>query len=75
MWTGHFQWCPATGERAVGRNWNTESSTGMPGTVSYCECNRAPTQAAQRGSGVFFSRDIQNPPEHFPVQPAVGNML
>ena len=30
-------------------------------------------QSAQGGCGVFFSGDIQDPPGHGPVQPAVGD--
>ena len=30
-------------------------------------------QAAQRGCGASFSGDIQDPPGHSPVQPAVGD--
>ena len=30
-------------------------------------------EAAQRGCGVSFSGDIQTPPGHGPVQPAVGD--
>jgi len=29
--------------------------------------------AAQRGCGVSFPRDIQNPPGYFPAQAAVGS--
>ena len=35
--------------------------------------NGALEQAAQGGCGVSFSGDIQDPPGHSPVQPAVGD--
>ena len=37
------------------------------------EGDGALAQAAQGGCGVFFSGDIQDPPGHGPVQPAVGD--
>jgi len=36
---------------------------------------RALAQAAQKGCGVSFSGDIQNPPGHLPMQPIVGKLL
>uniref|UniRef100_A0A8C3KH44 Syntrophin alpha 1 n=2 Tax=Calidris pygmaea TaxID=425635 RepID=A0A8C3KH44_9CHAR len=37
-----------------------------------CEGGRALEEAAQRGGGVSFSGDIQTPPGHVPVGPALG---
>ena len=41
--------------------------------LHHCEGDWALAQAAQRGCGVSFSGDIQNPPGHNPVQPALGD--
>lgn len=40
----------------------------------YCEDDKAVEQVAQRGCGVFFSGDIQNPPGCHPVQCALGDL-
>jgi len=41
----------------------------------YCEDDRALEQAAQRGCGVSFYGDIQDPDGYFPAYPAGGNLL
>ena len=43
------------------------------GALLYCEGGRALAQVAQRGCGVSFSGDIQNPPGCRPVQRALGD--
>jgi len=43
--------------------------------IFYWEGDGVPEQAAQRGYGVSFSGDVQNPSGSFPVQPAIGNLL
>jgi len=37
--------------------------------------DRALEEAVQRGCAFSFSRDIQDLPRGFPMQPAVGNLL
>jgi len=41
----------------------------------YFESDRALEQAAQRGCGVSFCGDVQDPSGHLPVRPTVGSLL
>jgi len=43
--------------------------------ILYFKSDRVLEQAAQRGCSISFSRDTQNLPECFPVQPTLGNLL
>ena len=41
--------------------------------ILYFEDDRALAQAAQRGCGISYSGNVENPPGGVPVQPAVGD--
>ena len=73
MGLNYFQWCPVTGQGAMGTNWGTGSSVWTSGRTSSLWGWRSTEQAAQRGCGVSFSGDIQDPPGQGPLQPTVGD--
>ena len=75
MGPGSFQRCPATGQGAVSTNWNVEVPYEREEKLLHCDGDRALGQAAQRGCGVSFYGDIQNPPGCFPVRPASEQMI
>ena len=56
---------------ATGTIWNTGSSI-RTGENFFTVRATALAQVAQRGGGVSFSGDAQNPPGSFPVQPALA---
>ena len=66
-----FQWCPVTGQGAMGTNWSTGSSVWTWGRISSLWGWRSTGQAAQGGCGVSFSGDIEDPPGQGPLRPTV----
>ena len=69
MEPGSFQWCPVTGQEAMGTHRHTGDSLW---TLFYCEHHWALAQVAQRGCGVSLLGDIQKPSGHGPGQLALG---
>ena len=59
--------------------WEQTGTQGVPyehgEKLVYFGGGRILAWAAQRGCGVSFSGNTQNPSGHFPVQPAVRNLL
>lgn len=58
------QWCPLTGQDAVGRNLKNFKFHLNTKQLFYCEGSQTPEQAAQRGYKVFILGDIHNPTRH-----------
>lgn len=60
------------------RNRQKNGSTGIPYKSIkqlHCEGDRALKQTAQRGCGVLFCGNVQNPSGHFPVQATIGKLV
>ena len=67
-----LQWCPVTGQEAMGTNWNTGGSAWTSGNTFACAGDQALAQVAQRGCGISILGDIQEPSGHGYGQVALG---
>ena len=70
-----FPVVPSDRTRGNGHRMEHRRSRTQEEKFLHCEGDRALKQAAQRGCGVSFSGDTQNPPGIFPAQPTIGNLL
>ena len=70
-WPGCPQWCPVTGQEALGTNQNTK--TPLDNKCFCYEGGWKLAQVAQRAYGVSNVGDIQNPTRHSPDKPAVAD--
>lgn len=59
MEPGFFQWCPVTGQKAVGPTETQESPSKHQETLVHCEGDQAQTQVAGRAGGVSIFEDIR----------------
>jgi len=67
-----LQWCPVTGQKIMGTNWNTGGSLWIWGNTSFTEGDQALAQVANGGCGVSIFGNIQKPSIHGPGQLALG---
>lgn len=62
-----FHWCSAIGQEQWAQTEAQEVPSEYEEKLLYCESDRALEHAAQRGHGVSFLGDTQNPPGCDPV--------
>ena len=75
MGPSSYQWHAAIEQEAMDGNCITGSSIQTYRRTCSCDSDGALELAAQRGCGVSFSGDTQDPPGCFLVQLTVGNLL
>ena len=68
-----FQWCPATGQGAMGTNWSRGSSSWRQGRTSSLWEGWSPGPGCPEGLWSLLLWRYSNPPGRGPVQPAVGD--